>query len=231
MRRVLAIIPARGGSKRIPKKNIRPFLGKPIIGYSIEAALKTKIFEEIMVSTDNEEVARISKSFGADIPFLRSRTKSDDSATLSDVIEEVLTKYKRRGLSFESLCCILPTTPFITPKQLIDGYELLKKNHADAAVPVVQFSYPIHRALAIEKKRLKLLYPENMQTNSQELAKTYHDSGQFYWIKTESFLKQKKIFMENTLPIVIPESETHDIDTEKDWKTAELKYKILRSIV
>ena len=231
MRKTLAIIPARGGSKRIPRKNIKSFLGKPIIVYSIQTALKAKIFDEVIVSTDNEEIANISKRSGAAVPFLRSKQNSDDNATLTDIIGEVLTKYKKVGTSFDFFCCILPTAPFITSQQLIEGYSLVEKNTIDAVIPVTRFNYPIHRALIIEKNRLKMLWPKYMQTNSQKLPQTFHDSGQFYWIKTESFLKQKKIFMKNVLPIVIPESETHDIDTENDWKTAELKYKILCSIV
>jgi N-acylneuraminate cytidylyltransferase len=228
MKKKLALIPARGGSKRIPKKNIKLFFDKPIIAYSINTALEAEIFDEIMVSTNTEEIASISQKYGAKIPFLRSSKTTSDRATLVDVVEETLLKYKNLGKYFDYVCCLLPTAPFITSKRLIDGYKLLIRNVVDVVIPVVRFSYPIHRAFKIKNSRLKMIWPKYMHVNSQELLQTYHDSGQFYWLKTEIFLKQKRIFAKNAYPMIISESEVQDIDTEEDWKTAEFKYKMLK---
>ena len=226
--KTIAIITARGGSKRIPRKNIKNFLGKPIIAYSIEAALNSKIFDEVMVSTDDKEIAEISKHFGAKIPFIRSKETSDDYATTTDVILEVINKYKSLGREFDYGCCIYPTAPFINSERLCTGYNLLKNSGASSAIPVVNFSYPIERALKIdEKNKLCMIYPENVNKTSQSFVKTYHDAGQYYWFKTSDFLRDKNIFANNTVAIILPETEVQDIDTLDDWKVAELKYKIL----
>lgn len=224
-----AIIPARGGSKRIPGKNIKPFLGKPIIKYSIEAAIKSELFNEIMVSTDNIEVARIAKSYGAKVPFIRSLKTSDDHAMLADVIEEVLLEYKKRKIEFTAFCCILPTAPFINAERLIEGFNILNKNIGDSVIPVVKFSYPVQRALKIKNGSLSMIRPENYNKRSQDLESLYHDAGQFYWVNTISFLKQKSLFMKKTIPLEIPDLEVQDIDDDNDWKTAEIKYKIIKS--
>ena len=226
----IAIIPARGGSKRIPRKNIRPFLGQPIIKYSIDAALTAGIFDEIMVSTVDKDIAEIAKSFRAEIPFFRSEITSGDRAPLADVIEEVIFEYKKRGKYFEYFCCILATAPFILSERLVQAMQLLKKSGADAIIPVVRYGYPIQRALKIENNILKMVWPENYEKFSNDLMPTYHDCGQFYCMRTESFLQQKKLFAEHTIPIEISESEVQDIDNEEDWKVAELKYKILKDI-
>ncbi len=226
---ILAIITARGGSKRIPRKNIRDFLGYPIIKYSIEAAITAKCFDEIMVSTDDREIAAIAEQFGAVIPFFRSIATSNDFATTSDVIEEVILEYKKRDKNFRYCCCVYPTVPFITADRLKQGLDILRSTGADSAIPIVRFSYPIQRALKIENGRLSMIWPENLNARSQDLVPAYHDVGQFYWFKVESFMKQKKLFMDHTAPIEIPESEVQDIDNEEDWKIAEIKYKIMNS--
>lgn len=226
----LAIITARGGSKRIPHKNIKLFLGQPIIKYVIEAALDSNCFNEVMVSTDDKEIARISQSFGAKIPFFRSAANSGDQATTVDVIKEVLAGYKERDKRFDYFCCIYPTAPFISAERLRKSFKLLIDSGADSAFPVVRFSYPIQRALKIEKGRLKMVYPENLSVRSQDLMPAYHDCGQFYWVKTKSFLKQGKILTKHTVPIEISELEMQDIDNPEDWKIAEMKYEILNNI-
>lgn len=226
----LAIITARGGSKRIPRKNIKSFLGHPIIKYSIDAAIQSECFGEVMVSTDDREIAGISERLGARIPFMRSETTSNDFATTADVLEEVLLEYKKMSKAFVYCCCIYPTAPFVSPERLKAGLNILTSKNADSVLPVVRFSYPIQRALKIENGRLLMIWPENLNKRSQDLMPAYHDAGQFYWLKIESFLKQKKLFTENSAPIEIPESEVQDIDNEEDWKIAEMKYKILKNI-
>jgi len=224
----IAIITARGGSKRIPRKNIKSFLGYPIIRYSIYAALKSHCFDEVMVSTDDKEIAKISKKLGAKVPFFRSAKNSGDHVSTVSVIEEVLLEYKKRGQIFEYTCCIYPTAPFITSEKLKKGYQLIRKFKAEAAIPVVRYSYPIQRALKIDDQgRLKMIHPENMFKMSQEFVPAYHDSGQFYWLRISSFLKQRRLFAKKTVAIEIPESEVQDIDVKEDWKIAEIKYRIL----
>jgi pseudaminic acid cytidylyltransferase len=225
----LAMITARGGSKRIPRKNIKEFLGVPIIKYSIDAAIEAGCFDEVMVSTDDQEIADYAISFGAKVPFLRSKETSNDFATTADVIAEVLSDYGKRSKDFDYFCCIYPTAPFISPRRLREGYKLLKQSNADSVVPVVRFSYPIQRALKIEGERLKMIWPENVSVRSQDLMPAYHDCGQFYWARTASFLKAKNLFSEHVVPLEITEHEVQDIDTEDDWKLAELKYKALRN--
>lgn len=228
MSRNVAIITARGGSKRISGKNIKDFLGKPIIAYSITAALEAGCFDEVMVSTDSHEIASIAQSFGANIPFLRSAATSDDMSTTADVLMEVLTDYKHQGVEYKYACCIYPTAPFITAQKLHNGYELLIDTGADSVLPVVQFSYPIQRALQIENNRLSMIWPENINTRSQDLMPAYHDSGQFYWLNVARFLETRQIFADNSAPIKLPESEVQDIDTEDDWKIAEMKFQIMQ---
>jgi len=225
---IIAIIPARGASKRIPGKNARDFLGRPIIAYSIEAALHAKCFDEVMVSTDDKEIAAIAKQEGASVPFYRSQTNSGDFATTSDVIEEVLLEYKKMNKIFQYCCCIYPAAPFITADYLKLGRGILQKARCDSVMPVVRFSYPIQRALKIVGGRLCMLWPENINTRSQDLIPAYHDAGQFYWLNVESFMKQRNLFMEHTVPLEIPESESQDIDNEEDWKIAEIKYRMLK---
>ena len=228
---ILAIIPARGGSKRIPRKNIRLFAGQPIIKYSIDAAFQTGCFDEVMVSTDDDEVARVAEQNGACIPFMRSEQNSNDYAGLAEVIEEVLIAYQKMGREFTYFCCVLPTAPFVSGHRLLQGLQMLKTTGADAVIPVVRFSYPIQRAFMIENSQLKMMWPENYIKRSQDLMPAFHDCGQFYWMNVQSFLEQKKIFAHYTVPLEIQESEVQDIDVEEDWKIAEWKYKALNPFV
>lgn len=225
----LAIIPARGGSKRIPRKNIKSFLGKPIIAYSIEAALSSKLFDEVMVSTDDEEIATIAVKYGAKVPFLRSKDNANDYAVLADVIEEVRIKYSKENKNFENICCILPTAPFVTPLKIIEAYDKLIESGYDSVFPVLEFSFPIQRSLKIEEGNIEMVWPEYLNTRSQDLERRYHDSGQFYWLKTDPFITDKKLFTQNSGAIIISELEAQDVDTETDWKLAEIKYKLMRN--
>lgn len=224
----IAIIPARGGSKRIPRKNIREFHGKAIIAYSIEAALKTTLFDEVMVSTDDEEIAEIAKKYGATVPFIRSQSNADDFATLSDVIIEVLEAYKHQGKTFDLFCCILPTAPLLLPQTIRNGFELLQSGY-DSVCPVVQFGYPIQRALHIHEGKLQMINSEYMFTRSQDLSAAYHDCGQFYWGKTTVFFEAKTIFTQNTGALIVPETQVQDIDNLDDWALAEIKYAYMQS--
>lgn len=224
----LCIIPARGGSKRIPRKNIKNFLGKPIIAYSIEVALQSNLFDEVMVSTDDTEIAEIAKRYGAKVPFIRSNRNANDYATTVDVINEVLLQYKKSGKSFKAACCIYPTAPFIFENKLKEAFDLLEINNFDCVFPVMEFSFPIQRALKKNSdNKMSLFQPEHLNSRSQDLEKAYHDSGQFYWFKTKEILEKGKLWTDNTGVIVIKESEGQDIDTPEDWKLAEIKYKLL----
>lgn len=223
----IAIIPARGGSKRIPGKNIREFLGKPVISFSIKAAIDSGIFDEVMVSTDSEKIADVAREYGAKVPFMRSEKTSDDFSTTSDVLLEVLGDYDNLGKSFECLSCIYPVAPFVTASKLSKAYKTLKELDADALVPIVQFSYPPMRSLVIENKFLKMKWPENYNTRSQDLEAIYHDSGQFYFVRTEAFMKEKRLLCKKTVPMILSELEVQDIDNEDDWKLAELKFQLI----
>ena len=220
----IAIITARGGSKRIPKKNIKDFCGKPIIAYSIEAA---KLFDEVMVSTDSEEIAEIAKKYGASVPFMRSAETSNDYATTNDVLMEVFNEYEKRGQEFDIAVCIYPTAPFVTADKLKRAIDMVEKDGADAVTPVVQFSFPPQRAFIIRDNALEYQYPENASARSQDLEPIYHDCGQFYVMKPKNVMDG--IIIKKTTPIVMPESEVQDIDTVEDWKIAEMKYQIMVS--
>lgn len=225
----IAIITARGGSKRIPRKNIKEFCGKPILAYSIEAALKSGVFDEVMVSTDDEEIAEIAKKYGAKVPFFRSEKTSDDFATTNDVILEVLAEYEKRGEHFDMGCCIYPTAPFVTGEKLQKGVETLAASDADTLIPVVAFSYPPQRAMVMEGDRLQFKYPEYLDSRSQDLEPHYHDVGQFYVFKTDSFQRNRKLMVGNILPMVVSELEVQDIDNQTDWEIAEMKYRLMNS--
>ena len=227
--KTLAIITARGGSKRIPRKNIKEFNGKPIIAYSREAALDSGVFDTVMVSTDDDEIAEIAESYGASVPFRRSDATSDDHATTSDVLEEVLNTYAARGEHFDIAACIYPTAPFITGDKLKRAVEMLASSDADTVIPVVRYSYPPQRAYEIEDGLLKFRAPEYMDARSQDLSPWYHDAGQFYIFRTEGFLKTHRITAGNIIPLEISDMEVQDIDTETDWKMAELKYSLLKA--
>lgn len=223
----LAIIPARGGSKRIPRKNIKTFIGKPIIAYSIEAAISSSLFDEVMVSTDDEEIAEVAKSYGAKVPFMRSAENADDFATTADVIVEVLEEYEKLGQTFEYAICIYPTAPFVNSNLLIRGYYLLIKSDYDTVFPAIPFSFPIQRAVRLNaENRIEMLQPKHLRTRSQDLETMYHDCGQFYWLHIERFMEKKEIWTDNSGIVILSEMEAHDIDNLEDWKVAEFKYKI-----
>jgi pseudaminic acid cytidylyltransferase len=223
-KRSVAIITARGGSKRIPRKNIKLFLGKPIIQYSIETALEAGIFDEVMVSTDDMEIATIAQSFGASVPFLRSEANAGDFVTTADVLVEVLNNYIQLSQTFDYACCIYPTAPFITTGKLKTAYEALVTQRADSIIPVTRYSFPIWRSFKIENERIAYNWPENALKRSQDLPPAYHDCGQFYFFNVENFLRAKALVTNNTIPLEVSELEVQDIDTEEDWKIAEVKY-------
>ena len=223
----IAVITARGGSKRIPRKNVKAFCGKPILCYSIEAALKSGCFETVMVSTDDEEIAEIAKEAGAEVPFLRSEKTSGDFATTADVLNEVIEEYEKRSVKFDALCCIYPTAPFVTAEKLHVAMDTFEKEGADTVMPVVAYSFPPQRSLRIQNGYLTPQYPECMQMRSQDLEKIYHDVGQFYIVKVESFVKSGKIIGDNACPIIVSDLEVQDIDTFEDWAIAEMKYKLM----
>lgn len=226
----IAIIPARGGSKRIPKKNIKDFLGIPIIAYSIRAAIESKLFEEVMVSTDDIDIMDIAQHYGAQVPFERSPKNSDDTATTSDVIAEVIQQYDSMGRRFQYVCCMYATSPFVTQKNLVNAYDLLIKTNADSVIPVVKFSYPVMRALKIQSdQKIEFMWPEHSLTRSQDLEPAYHDVGQFYWLNGKTFRTTKKIITANTYSIELSELESQDIDTEIDWIVSEEKFKFLKN--
>lgn len=229
MGKTLAVITARGGSKRIPKKNIKEFCGKPIIAYSIEAALKSEIFDEVMVSTDSREIADIAIRYGAKVPFFRSEKASDDYATTADVLTEVLEEYKKNGKTFEYICCIYPTAPFVTKEKLQSAMQLLEDEQVQTVMPVVEFSFPPMRGMYIRDEKLEYAYPEYALTRSQDIEKMYHDCGQFYCVKVEDFSREKRLVMKNTKTIIVKEREVQDIDTYEDWKIAEIKYQMMQS--
>ncbi|MBR3307868.1 MAG: pseudaminic acid cytidylyltransferase [Lachnospiraceae bacterium] len=223
----LALITARGGSRRIPHKNIKEFAGKPMISYAIEAAKAAGVFEHVMVSTDDEKIAEVAREYGAEVPFMRSAENADDNATTADVIKEVLEAYEERGESFDGLCCIYPTAAFVTADAIREAMEALYKGDADSVMPVVRFSFPPRRALLIRDGRLVPHYPEDQLKRSQDLESEYHDCGQFYAIRVSSFKEQGKVVMEKTLPLIVPEERVQDIDTPEDWAMAELKFRML----
>lgn len=228
-KKVVAIITARGGSKRIPGKNIKPFLGTPIIKYSIEAALQSGVFSEVMVSTDDEKIAAVAQDAGAQVPFFRSSEAANDFATTAEVLLEVIESYKTHGKRFDYGCCLYPTAPFITPEKLKEAWELIQRHDGDSVIPVTAFSFPIWRAVMINNDRLQFAWPENALKRSQDLPPAYHDCGQFYFFNVDRFLKTKRLITDNTFPIIVPESEVQDIDNAEDWKMAEIKYSFLKN--
>ena len=223
----LCIIPARGGSKRIPRKNIKPFMGKHIMAYSIEAALKSGLFDEVMVSTDDEEFAEVAKKYGASVPFLRSEATANDYATTVDVLLEVVEMYKQRCKEFDTVCCLYSTAPFVSPERLSEAYGMLS-DQIDGCFTIVEYSYPIQRSLRINDSGLvEMKYPEYLKSRTQDLEKVYHDAGQFYFVKKDVLCKEKTVWCKNTAPLVLSELEVQDLDTLTDWQLAEMKYELI----
>jgi|TARA_X000000950_G_scaffold45778_1_gene52143 pseudaminic acid cytidylyltransferase len=229
--RKICIIPARGGSKRISKKNIKLFLGKEIIAYSIQSALNSKLFDEVIVSTDDSEIKKIAENYGANVPFMRSNKNSDDFSNTYDVIEEVLVEYKKLNKEFNFVCCLYACAPFVTSDKLKEGYNVLKQNSFDTVFPVMSFSFPIQRALKKDSNnKVSFVNPEYSLTRSQDLPLRYHDAGQFYWLNSEKLMISKKLISRNSGCIEISELEGQDIDNPSDWHLAEIKYEILQNI-
>lgn len=231
MEKSIAIITARGGSKRIPHKNIKEFCGKPIIAYSIEAALESGLYDEVMVSTDSPEIADIAERYGAAVPFMRSAKTSDDYATTRDVLMEVLHEYAQRGRRFVYMACLYPTNPFVKKELLAEAMELLKSKKCTEVIPVVSFSFPPQRAFVIdENEQLKYKWEQFRNSRSQDLEKMYHDAGQFYCYNVEKYLACDGQVTGDMVPVVLPEYLVQDIDNESDWKMAELKYQLLKQM-
>lgn len=224
----IAIITARGGSKRIPRKNIKEFCGKPILAYSIEAALESGIFDEVMVSTDDEEIADIARKYGASVPFFRSEKTSGDFATAPEVVLEVLEEYEKRGEHYDIGLLLYPTAPFVTAAKLKDAAEKLLASDADTLVAVVQFSYPPQRGMIMKEGRLVFEYPQYLDSRSQDLEPHYHDVGQFLFFHTEAFKQNRRLLVGNLLPYVVSEMEVQDIDNQTDWEIAEMKYRVMK---
>lgn len=221
----IAIIPARGGSKRIPAKNIKLFSGKPLIHYSIEAALNSGLFEQVIVSTDSEEIADIAQRAGATVPFIRPQSLSDDMVGTRPVTNHAIQYLLDQGLNPEFCCCIYATAPFLHPDYLVQGLQALQAQPDKAfAFSVTSFPFPVQRALAIEQGGVKAMYPEDIGKRSQDLVEAYHDAGQFYWGRTADYLSNKGIFSSHSIPIVLPRHLVQDIDTPEDWTRAELMY-------
>ena len=226
MKNMIAIITARGGSKRIPRKNIKEFMGKPMLAYAIEAALDSHLFDTVMVSTDDEEIAKVAREYDAEVPFMRSEKTSSDFASTADVLEEVIQEYKKLGFYFDMICCIYPCVPFLSSKSLIEAYERFTEN-VDALMPVCKYPVPVEWALSIKDGLVDNFDPEGWKIRSQDLDPKYYDVGMFYYVRTERMLQYQSVRPPKTAAYIIDESECQDIDTIEDWKNAELKYKIL----
>lgn len=224
----LAIIPARGGSKRLPRKNIKSFCDKPIISYSIEAAQKSGLFDEIIVSTDDQEIANISQDYGAKVPFVRPDNIADDVSKVSDVIKHTLNWYKSQGIKVRYVCCIYATVPLLHFDYLIKGYDKLVKSDKKFCFSVTSFPFPVQRAIRIiDGSGVEPIWPENIYKKSQHLEDAYHDAGQFYWGTARAFLEGIDLFSVASVPIILPRHRVQDIDTPEDWQRAELLYKAI----
>lgn len=224
----LAIIPARGGSKRIPLKNIKLFNGRPIIAYSIEAALSSGLFSEVMVSTDDKQIAEVALTHGASVPFLRSPENSNDYAGTAEVLCEVLSYYQNKRNEFTEACCIYPTAPFVTASRLIETHSIFAKGNYDTLFPIMKFSYPIQRSLKKNSSGgVEMVWPKNYSKRSQDFPPFYHDAGQFYWFKVLFMLREKKLFSQNSCGHEIDDLHGQDIDNLSDWKLAELKFNMI----
>jgi pseudaminic acid cytidylyltransferase len=226
----VAIITARGGSKRIPRKNIRDFFGKPIISYAIETAISSGLFDEVMVSTDDKEIAEVAEKSGAKVPFFRSPENSNDFAGTLEVLKEVISTYQKNGSNFDEFCCIYPTTPLLTSSKLIEASQLLSLNHFDFVCSVTKFSKPIQRALRMgQDGRVGMIDPSKALVRSQDLEPCFHDAGQFYIGKTKALLEAHSLFNANTGAIEIDEMNSQDVDDENDWKLLEYKFSLRKN--
>lgn len=225
----LAVIPARGGSKRIPRKNIKPFRGKPIIAWSIEAALRSGCFDQVVVSTDDGEIAEVSKRYGASVPFMRPPELADDHTGTGAVVAHAIEWFLRIGRSPGLACCIYATAPFVTPDDLMRGLDVLESSGSDYAFAVTSYAFPIQRAIRIDAAgRVEMFQPEHFATRSQDLEPAFHDAGQFYWGRSSAWLAGKPIFSRDASPVVLPRYRVQDIDTPEDWARAERMFDAAR---
>ena len=225
----IAIIPARGGSKRIPNKNIKLFNGKPIIAYSIEAAKKTGIFDKIIVSTDSEEIAEIAKNYGAEIPFMRPNELADDYTPTVPVLLHTLDVLSKKGINPKYFCCIYATAPFCSFEYIAKGFEFISQKKVSSVFSVTSFAFSIFRALKInDKGNTEMFWPEHELTRSNDLPEAYHDAGQFYWLDSKKFIKNQNVYTSDSLPVILPRYLVCDIDTKEDWKTAEYMYQAIQ---
>lgn len=221
----LAVIPARGGSKRIPRKNIREFCGKPIIGYSIEAALESGLFDRVMVSTDDEEIAAVARKFGAETPFIRPSSLADDHTGTNAVVKHAIIWHRDRGQPVDYACCIYATAPFVQARYLREGFEKLVNSGKSFVFSVTSFSFPIQRAIRLNLQgEVDAMFPEHIERRSQDLEETYHDAGQFYWGQAQAFLKDINIFSKVSATVILPRYLVQDIDTMEDWECAEIMF-------
>ncbi|UVO19521.1 pseudaminic acid cytidylyltransferase [Stutzerimonas stutzeri] len=224
----LAIIPARGGSKRIPRKNIKLFCGKPMIAWTIEAALQSGCFDQVVVSTDDAEIAEVARQHGADVPFMRPTELSDDHTGTIPVIRHAIEWFIQQGHTVEQACCLYATAPFVTVEDLNRGMQVLQGNDCDYAFSVTSYAFPIQRALRInERGRVEMVNPEHFNTRSQDLEEAFHDAGQFYWGRADAWLQGKQIFSPDALPVLLPRHRVQDIDTPEDWARAEWLFKAM----
>jgi pseudaminic acid cytidylyltransferase len=224
----IAIIPARGGSKRIPKKNIKLFAGLPILAWSIRAAIESQCFDKIIVSTDDLEIQKIANMYGADTPFLRPANLSGDHIGTIPVIAHAIDWFIKNSCEVSEACCIYATAPFLRGEDIIRGLQTLEGDSLDYAFSVTKFASPIQRAIRVTKNhRIEMFYPENFSIRTQDLNEAWHDAGQFYWGKTQAWLEHRPIFNKKSAPVFMPRNRVQDIDTEEDWVYAEAMYKVL----
>jgi pseudaminic acid cytidylyltransferase len=217
----LCVIPARGGSKRIPRKNIKAFCGKPMIAWSIEAAQESGCFERIVVSTEDDEIAAVARQWGAEAPFMRPAQLADDHTATGAVIAHAIRWFEERGETYDPVCCLYATAPFVLPEDLRKGLELLIAEHAEFAFTVTRFPAPIQRAFRITSaNRIEMFWPEYFSARSQDLEAAFHDAGQFYWGRAEAWKAQRPIFGRSSVPLCLPRWRVQDIDTPEDWEQA-----------
>jgi pseudaminic acid cytidylyltransferase len=226
----LAVIPARGGSKRIPRKNIKDFLGKPVIAYSIEACIGSKLFDRVVVSTDDAEIADVAKSFGAEVPFTRPAALANDHEGTAAVVKHALNWFAEQGRPADIVCCVYATAPFVRPQDLSAGLKLLESSGKDYAFSVTSFDFAVQRALHMSDDGMQALYPEYALTRSQDLVETFHDAGQFYWGRADAYLQDIPLFSSASAPVFLSRYRVQDIDTLEDWQRAEAMYKTLQAI-
>lgn len=226
----IAIIPARGGSKRIPLKNIKPFCGKPMIAWSIEAALQSACFDQVIVSTDDAEIAEVARQWGAAVPFMRPAELSDDHTGTIPVIRHAIEWFNLQRQSVEQACCLYATAPFVTAEDLRRGLDVLQGNDCDYAFSVTSYPFPIQRAIRINAEgRVEMFSPEHFNTRSQDLEEAFHDAGQFYWGRARAWRQGEMIFSPHSLPVLLPRHRVQDIDTPEDWARAEWLFKAMQA--